>query len=109
MLFFCYFRLEMSDKQDLAKDKNDNGGNTILLEQDKLNCIGCGACIAVAPDHWEFSEDGTVSIIDGKKRQDAWEEKNISKPELQENMDAAESCPVNVIHLTSIKDGKRLI
>ena len=33
----------------------------------------------------------------------------ISKQELQENLEAAESCPMNVIHLTSTKDGKRLI
>lgn len=98
----------MSDKQESDKDKNNNV-NTILLEQDKLNCIGCGACIAVAPNHWEFSDEGGVSIIGGRKRQDAWEEKTISKQDAQENMEAAESCPVNVIHLTSIKDGKRLI
>lgn len=92
--------------------KDDNSDNEkkeqYLLEQDRPNCIGCGACVAVAPNHWEVSEDGKVSIINGKKRQDGFEEKTINKQELQENTEAAESCPVNVIHISSMKDGKRV-
>lgn len=80
-----------------------------LLEQDRLNCIGCGACVAVAPDHWEMADDGKVSIIGCKTRSDGWEEKVISKEEVDVNMEAAESCPVSVIHLTSRKDNKKLI
>ena len=91
------------------EESNQNGDEPYLLEQDRLNCIGCGACVAVAPDHWEVSEDGKVSITNGKTRQDGWEEKPISKQELQENVEAAESCPVSVIHITSTKDGKKLI
>ena len=94
----------------MEKDyKTNKEENEYLLEQDRLNCIGCGACVAVAPNHWEVSEDGKVSIINGKTRQDGFEEKTITKKELQENMEAAESCPVNVIHISSQKDGKRQI
>lgn len=94
----------------MEKDnKRNQEENEYLLEQDRLNCIGCGACVAVAPNHWEVSEDGKVSIINGKTRQDGFEEKTITKKELQENMEAAESCPVNVIHISSLKDGKRQI
>lgn len=92
----------------MANEEKNGNGKDYLLEQDRLNCIGCGACVAVAPSHWEVSEDGKVSIINGKKRNDGWEEKNISKQELQENTEAAESCPVTVIHITA-KDGKKLI
>ncbi len=89
----------------MVDKKNDK---EYLLEQDRLNCIGCGACVAVAPSHWETSEDGKVSIINSKTRQDGWEEKDIGKEELTENLEAAESCPVSVIHITSKKDGKKL-
>lgn len=92
----------------MSKD-DEKDDKAYLMEQDKLNCIGCGACVAVAPNHWETTDDGKVSIIGGKKRQDDWEEKIISKQELQENVEAAESCPVSVIHITSTKDGKKLI
>jgi len=43
------------------------------------------------------------------ERPDGWQEKTLSKQELQENIEAAESCPVTVIHITSVKDGKKLI
>ncbi len=78
------------------------------LEQDHPNCIGCSACVAVAPDYWEMGEDGKASIIKCKTREDKWEEKDIEQKDLQQNKEAAESCPVNVIHITS-DDGKKLI
>ena len=104
----------MSNNENNKSNKNidvvENENNEpYLLELDRLNCIGCGACVAVAPDHWELTDEGKVSITNGKKRSDSWEEKPISKKYLQENTEAAESCPVNVIHITSNKDGKRLI
>ena len=90
-------------------NESKNNKKQHLLELDKLNCIGCGACVAVAPDHWELSDEGKVSIIGGKSRIDAWEEKELSKQEFQQNLEAAESCPVNVIRITSLKDGKKIV
>ncbi|MFP4567517.1 MAG: ferredoxin [Candidatus Woesearchaeota archaeon] len=97
-----------NESVDAVENENKNN-EPYLLELDKLNCIGCGACVAVAPDHWELTDEGKVSISGGVKRVDSWEEKPISKQDLQENTEAAESCPVGVIHITSNKDGKRLI
>jgi ferredoxin len=97
---------ENKNNKEIVESENDV---PYLLELDRLNCIGCGACVAVAPDHWELTDEGKVSITNGKKRPDSWEEKDLSKQEFQENMEAAESCPVNVIHISSKKDGKRLI
>lgn len=79
------------------------------LEQDHPNCIGCGACVAVAPDFWEMADDGKASITKCKVREDKWEEKEIIAKDLQQNKEAAESCPVNVIHLISLEDDKKLI
>jgi ferredoxin len=102
MKVFLFYLIKMAEDEQ-------NNDKPYLLEQDRLNCIGCGACVAVAPDHWEMVDDGKASIIGCKKRPDNWEEKPISKEEFQENMEAAESCPVSVIHITSTKDGKKLI
>lgn len=79
------------------------------LEQNHPDCIGCGACVAVAPDFWEMVDDGKASIIKGTLREDKWEEKEIEGKDMQQNKEAAESCPVNVIHLTSVEDGKKII
>lgn len=76
---------------------------------DRPGCIGCSACAAVAPDHWEMNDDGLSDIKGGKNREDSWQEKEISEEEFKENMEAAESCPVNVIHLKRLEDDKDLI
>ncbi|MGV8169398.1 MAG: ferredoxin [Candidatus Nanoarchaeia archaeon] len=79
------------------------------LDQDHPNCIGCGACVAVAPDYWEMNEDGKASILKGKTREDKWEEREITEKDLQHNKEAAESCPVNVIHLTDLENNEKII
>lgn len=53
------------------------------------NCIGCGACTAVAPDVFDLNDDGlAVSKIDG----DLGDLEASAK-------EAAESCPVEAIEV----------
>ncbi len=82
------------------------------IDHDRPTCIGCAACEAVAPDFWEMAEDGK-SDVKGAERvmsgNDIVREKlDIKKEDFRINMDAAESCPVNCIHLLDEK-GKKLI
>ena len=78
------------------------------IVHDRPNCIGCGACAAVAPEFWEMSPvDGKSDVKNCKKVGDQ-EELDISQEQYQANREAADSCPVNVIHLLD-KDGKKLI
>jgi ferredoxin len=78
------------------------------IEHDRPNCIGCGACTAVAPDFWEMVEDGKSSIKNGKKVGDK-EEKEIDEKDFAANKEAAESCPVNVIHLINLDTNEKVI
>ena len=80
---------------------------------DRPNCIGCGACAAVAPDFWEMSPvDGKSDLKESvhKKEGDATieETRDIQEPQYKPNKEAADSCPVNVIHLFD-KDVKKII
>ena len=79
------------------------------LEHNKPECIGCGACVAVAPDHWVMNDDGKADIIKGNNREDGWQEKDISEKDFKENMEAAQSCPVNVIHIKKMKEDEKII
>ena len=79
-----------------------------LLEHDRVNCIGCGACAAVAPDFWEMNDDGKSDIRGGKSRKDCWQELAVSEDDFEVNKQAAESCPVNVIHIFNAK-GEKII
>lgn len=79
------------------------------LEHDRPDCIGCAACVAVNPKHWKMNDDGKSDIINGKHRSDGWQELEIGLEDFQANMEAAEACPVNVIHLKNKATGEKII
>ena len=51
---------------------------------------------------------GKSDIKGCSKRQDGWEELEIGEKDFQVNREAAEACPVNVIHIVD-KDTKKKI
>lgn len=79
------------------------------LEHNRPECIGCGACAAVAPEFWEMNDDGKSDIKGGKAREDGWQELDIEEKDFEKNKEAAESCPVNVIHLTKKENNEKII
>ncbi|MEM0476147.1 MAG: ferredoxin [Candidatus Aenigmatarchaeota archaeon] len=56
-------------------------------------CIGCGACIAIAPEIFEFDEDG----FSKPKITETEDEKLIRKAR-----EAEEKCPVKAINIEKI-------
>ena len=80
-----------------------------LLEYDRPNCIGCGACAAVSPKFWEMNDDGKSDIKNAKTRADGWQELEIDEKDFDTNKQAAESCPVNVIHLKNKETNEKII
>ena len=71
------------------------------IELDVEGCIGCGACSAVS-DNWEMID------IDGEEKAKC-NNPDIEDDQLDENKEAADNCPVNVIHITNNETGERLI
>lgn len=57
------------------------------VEIDRDGCIGCGVCADICPDVFRIADDGLSEVI--------------AKPEGFEDAvkEAAESCPVEVIHV----------
>jgi len=78
------------------------------LQHNKEECIGCSACEAVAPDFWEMNGDGKADIKKGEKLDDGTQEKDIDEKDFEANKEAADSCPVNAIHIIE-KDSKKKI
>lgn len=103
--------MEQSQEQlQEKKESNDNSaGNKYILQHDRPNCIGCAACEAVAPDFWEMNGDSKSDIKNGKNLNNGWQELELEEKNFAENKDAADSCPVNVIHIINKKTGERLI
>ena len=51
------------------------------------NCIGCGACVAIDSEHFDFNENGLSSV------------KSNENLETEEVKNAIASCPVNAISI----------
>jgi len=62
----------------------------IVLNQDA--CIGCGVCIGIDPEHFEFDDEGYSSVIS---------QENLDSASL---MDAIDACPVAVISLENVSN-----
>jgi ferredoxin/transposase len=72
---------------------------TYKIGYDREGCIGAGSCIGACPKNWSMAEDGKATV--GKTE--------ITEAELEMNKEAAEACPVNVIHIINNETGERLI
>ena len=102
----------MTEENQLNQQSTSEGQVSTKKYQilhDRPNCIGCAACAAVAPDFWTMSEDGKSDIVGCKKRDDEYEELDIEEKNFRENKEAADSCPVNVIHIVNKETKEKII
>ncbi|PIN76388.1 ferredoxin [Candidatus Woesearchaeota archaeon CG10_big_fil_rev_8_21_14_0_10_36_11] len=68
-----------------------------IVTHKKKECIGCGACAAVAPDYWEMDEEGFAHLKKSVASSDVWI-LNIDTEEAKViNQEAADVCPVDII------------
>ena len=78
--------------------------NNYKIVHDRDLCIGCGACSSVAPEYWVMEDDGKTSIQECIKTGNGEEEVRELDKDFDLNNDAAQSCPVNCIHLFKKND-----
>ena len=90
-------------------EQKQESNKKYILQHDRPNCIGCAACEAVAPDFWEMNQDGKSDIKNVKTLENGCQELEIDEKNYEENKEAADSCPVNVIHLVKKKTGEKII
>ena len=55
-------------------------------------CIGCGACVAIDPEHFEFNDNGLSAVI---------KQENLETAELT---NAIESCPTAAISIAEVDE-----
>lgn len=67
------------------------------VEQEHDKCISCGACVGSCPENWEMGDD------------DKSHPKLTEVDDLGCNMEAAQNCPVNIIHVKDNEKGEKLI
>lgn len=78
------------------------------IEHNKPDCISCGACAAVAEKFFEMESEGECkSHLKGSKKIYGDKEKlEISEEDYEVAKEAADCCPVNVIHIKDEKGNK---
>lgn len=54
-----------------------------MIKVDENKCIGCGACVAIDPEHFDFNENGLSKVI--------------SQDLTNFSADVVDSCPVGAI------------
>ncbi len=64
------------------------------LKVDQSKCIGCGACVGVAPTYFDFNDNGLSEAI----KQDELENEEVHQ--------AIEMCPVNAITKEEVEEQK---
>lgn len=65
----------------------------------KKDCISCGACAAISPNYFEMDEQG-LAELKGSSAADDHQELEITTEEAKaECQEAADVCPVNIIHV----------
>ena len=71
----------------------------IRITHQRKKCIGCNYCVEVAPSRWYMDEsDGKCTLIDSKEKKGIYTAVTTDD-EYDENLEAAELCPVNIIRL----------
>lgn len=78
---------------------------------ERKDCIGAAACTAVSK-LWVIKErgDGKADLLGSESKQNNdIQEKIIDENQLEEMMEAARVCPVNVIHIYDLETGEKII
>lgn len=71
----------------------------ITITQLRHKCIGCNYCVELAPKRWCMSKkDGKCTLIGSTEKKGFYTVK-VREQELEENLKAADACPVNIIKI----------
>ena len=74
----------------------------IRISHHRKKCIGCNYCVEAAPSRWVMDmSDGKCTMIDSKEKKGIYM-LVTTDDEYEENKEAAELCPVNIIKVERI-------
>ena len=74
----------------------------VIITHQREKCIGCNYCVELAYERWRMSKkDGKVTLIEGVDKKGFYTAK-VGDEEFQDNVKAADACPVNIIKVKQI-------
>lgn len=80
-------------------------GRKYRIVYDREACIGAFACVAAGPNFWEYTDEGKADLKQATFNAETkkWE-LIIDEKDYDENLAAAEVCPVYAIQIEEIAD-----
>lgn len=74
----------------------------VIITHQREKCIGCNYCVELAYNRWRMSKkDGKATLLQGVNRKGFYTVK-VREDELEDNLKAAEACPVKIIKVKHI-------
>ena len=74
----------------------------VIITQQRAKCIGCNYCVELAFDQWRMSKkDGKATLLNAEDKK-GFHTLKIDNSEFDNNVKAAEACPVNIIKVKMI-------
>jgi ferredoxin len=73
------------------------------IEQDRVQCIGCGSCAAMCPEVWVMRSDGKAGLV-GAKEDPELETIIIDEIKVKKAREVEEACPVDAAKITEVKE-----
>ncbi len=75
--------------------------SSLKIIHNHKNCIGCNACVLIAPQSWRMNQKTGKSELIGAEKKGNLFITDIFECDKQANQDAAEACPMNIIKISS--------
>ncbi len=72
----------------------------LVITHYRSKCIGCNACVEIAPGQWKMSRKDGKSVLLGAKQKRYAHTGYFDEAHYEENAKAAEACPVNIIKVS---------
>jgi len=71
----------------------------------RKECIGAGACATMVPRFWEMDDDNKANFIGAKLNEETGlYELDVEEKDLEDSLESARVCPVEVIEVHKIGD-----
>ncbi len=76
---------------------------------DRNNCIGAFSCVVVGPKFWEVNADNKADLKNGIfNKETGFYELIVEADDYKMALESAEVCPVKVIKIEKIENGKTI-
>jgi len=76
-----------------------------IVIYNREECIGAGACATMVERFWEMDDDNKANLIGGKINDSTgFYELEIEEKDLEEALESARVCPVEVIEVHKIEE-----